>query len=140
MHTRLRRALRFFPYAKFEIKLKDTERRLSCEAEWNCSNLISNSAMLRIIPIKHDVLRMLGLKQRPPYEEVWHLWTVIIPRRSITGRLLWGTVLRRRNDGRWIYKKYIEGADPAEYRRSVRALIVESRKTASASLKSDQVF
>jgi hypothetical protein len=42
------------------------------------------------------------------YAEVWHVWTVAIPRRSITGRLVWGTVLRRRDDGRWIYKKYSE--------------------------------
>jgi hypothetical protein len=52
---------------------------------------------------------MLGPKQRPPYEEVWHLRTVIIPRRSITGHLLWGTVLRRRDGSQWIYKKYVEG-------------------------------
>jgi len=87
--------------------------------------------MLRIIASKHDVFRMLASKQRPPYEEVWHLWTVIIPRRSITGRLLWGMVLRRRDDGRWIYKKYIEGVDATEYRVSARALIRECRKTAS---------
>jgi len=43
--------------------------------------------------------------------ELWHVWTVTIPRLSITGRLVWGTVLRRRNDGRWIYKKFIENAD-----------------------------
>ena len=96
--------------------------------------------MLRMIANKHDILRMLGSKQRPPYEEVWHLWTVIIPRRSITGRLLCGKVLRRRDDGRWIYKNYIEAVDPNEFRRSVRALIVESRKAASVSPKSDQVF
>ena len=72
--------------------------------------------MLRIIANKHDVLRMLGPKQRPPYEEVWHLWTVVIPRRSITGRWLYGRVLRRRDGGRWIYKNYIEGAGPSEYR------------------------
>jgi hypothetical protein len=87
--------------------------------------------MLRIIASKHDVLRMLVPKQRPPYEEAWHLWMVIIPRRSITGRLLWGTVLRRRNDGRWIYKKYMESVDATEYRRSARALIRDCRKTAS---------
>ncbi|MFZ0095146.1 MAG: hypothetical protein WAK97_14610 [Pseudolabrys sp.] len=88
-------------------------------------------AMLRIIASKHDVLRILAPKQRPPYEEVWHLWTIIVPRRSITGRLLWGTVLRRRDDGQWIYKKYMEGADATEYRGSARAFIRESRKTAS---------
>jgi hypothetical protein len=58
-------------------------------------------------------------KQRPPYEEVWHLWSVIIPRRSITGRLVRGTVLRRRDDGRWIYRKYIEGVDEASARASL---------------------
>jgi hypothetical protein len=86
--------------------------------------------MLRIIVSKHDVLRILVPRQRPPFEEVWHLWTIIVPRRSITGRFLWGTVLRRRDDGRWIYKKYTEGLDAVEYRGSVRALIRESKNTA----------
>ena len=40
------------------------------------------------------------------WDSVWHVVNVIIPRRSITGRLLWGTVLRRRDGRRWIYKKY----------------------------------
>ena len=87
--------------------------------------------MLRMIASKHDVLRMLVPRQRPPYEEVWHLWTVIIPRRSITGRLLWGTVLRRRDGGRWIYKKNTQTADVNEYRKSARALVIDYRKTAS---------
>lgn len=63
--------------------------------------------MLRI-GAKQIALRLLTPKQRPPYEEVWHLWTVRVPRRSLTGRLLWGTVLRRKHNGQWIYKKYIE--------------------------------
>ena len=87
--------------------------------------------MLRIIASKHDVLRMLAPKQTPPYEEVWHLWTVIIPRRSITGRLLWGTVLRRRDDSRWIYKKCTESVDATAYRGAARALIRDCRKAAS---------
>ena len=86
--------------------------------------------MLRIIVSKHDLLRILVPKQRPPFEEVWHLWMVIVPRRSITGRLLWGTVLRRRDDGRWIYKKYTESVDAVEYRGSARALMRESKNTA----------
>jgi hypothetical protein len=40
--------------------------------------------------------------------DAWHLWQVIIPRRSITGRLVWGTVWRRDRGGRWVYKKVIE--------------------------------
>ena len=87
--------------------------------------------MLRISAIKHDALRMLIPKQRPPYEEVWHLWSVIIPRRSITGRLLWGTVLRRRDDDRWIYKRYADSVDAPEYRGSARALVNNCKKTAS---------
>lgn len=89
------------------------------------------SAMLRIIASKHDFVRVLASKPRPPYEEVWHLWKVIIPRRSITGRLLWGTVLRRRDDGRWIYRKYTARIDAAEYRGSVRALIRSCKEAAS---------
>ncbi len=40
------------------------------------------------------------------WTEAWHVWKVIIPRRSITGRLLFGTVLRRRDRRRWIYKRF----------------------------------
>ncbi|HSL80921.1 MAG TPA: hypothetical protein VK877_14800 [Pseudolabrys sp.] len=72
-----------------------------------------------------DIFRMRATKQRPPYEEVWHLWSVLIPRRSITGRLVRGTVLRRRDDGRWIYRKYIEGVDEA----SARASLVSGRRS-----------
>jgi len=86
--------------------------------------------MLRIIANMHDIFRMLGPKQRSPYDEVWHLWTIIIPRRSITGRFLWGTVLRRSDDGRWIHKQRVESVGAAEYRRSARTLIKESRKIA----------
>ena len=39
--------------------------------------------------------------------DAWHLWRVLIPRRSITGRLVWGTVWRRDRGGRWVYKKVI---------------------------------
>jgi hypothetical protein len=46
----------------------------------------------------------------PPttWAEVWHLWTVIVPRRSITGRLVHGKVWRRHDGHHWIYKKFIE--------------------------------
>jgi hypothetical protein len=29
---------------------------------------------------------------QPAWPEAWHLWTVIFPRRSITGRLVYGKV------------------------------------------------
>jgi hypothetical protein len=52
----------------------------------------------------------LDLGPPPAWAEVWHLWTVMVPRRSITGRLVFGQVWRRRDERRWIYKKFIEYA------------------------------
>ena len=49
-----------------------------------------------------------SLQPRAAWAEVWHLWTVIIPRRSITGRLVYGRVWRRDDGRRWIYKKFVE--------------------------------
>jgi len=69
--------------------------------------------MPRTITSPFDVFRMRANSQRPPNEEVWHLWRVHIPRRSITDHLVWGTVLRRRDNDRWIYRKYIAGIDGA---------------------------
>jgi len=57
-----------------------------------------------------DLLQSRTKDPRLVREEDWHVWPVTIPRRSITGRLVWGTVLRRRNGRRWIYKKYVEKA------------------------------
>jgi hypothetical protein len=87
--------------------------------------------MLRTITSKYGVIQMLLPKPLPPYAEVWHLRTAIIPRRSITGRLLWGTVLRRWDNNRWIYKKYAESVDAKEHHASVRALFKECKKTAT---------
>ena len=42
---------------------------------------------------------------KPAGAEFWHVWTVWLPRRSITGKLLWGPVLRRHDGRRWIYKR-----------------------------------
>jgi hypothetical protein len=51
---------------------------------------------------------MMDLSPRPAWTEAWHLWTVLVPRRSITGRLLYGQVWRRRDGRHWIYKKFTE--------------------------------
>jgi hypothetical protein len=48
------------------------------------------------------------LQPKAAWAEVWHLWTVIIPRRSITGRLVRGRVWRRHDGRHWIYKKFVE--------------------------------
>lgn len=52
-----------------------------------------------------------SMRTKPAWAEAWHLWNVIIPRRSITGRLISGRVWRRHDGRRWIYKKYIEQRD-----------------------------
>ena len=49
-----------------------------------------------------------SLRLKPAWAIAWHVWTVIIPRRSITGRLVFGQVWRRHDGRRWIYKKFIE--------------------------------
>jgi hypothetical protein len=53
------------------------------------------------------IRRTLGLSQRPAMTKAWHLRTVIIPRRTITGRLVRGQVWRRHDGRRWLYKKFI---------------------------------
>ena len=52
--------------------------------------------------------RILKLRPRPALATIWHLWHVLIPRRSIAGQLLRGQVWRRRDGRRWIYKKMVE--------------------------------
>jgi hypothetical protein len=54
--------------------------------------------------------RILGLSPKPAWAETWHLWRVILPRRSISGRLVTGQVWRRHDGRRWIYKNFIEYA------------------------------
>jgi hypothetical protein len=40
---------------------------------------------------------------KPAGAEFWHIWTVRIPRRSISGRIVWGRVWRRHDGRRWLY-------------------------------------
>lgn len=39
----------------------------------------------------------------PGWAAVWHVWSVIFPRRAIDGAWVRGRVLRRRDQRRWIY-------------------------------------
>ena len=57
-----------------------------------------------------DQVRMLGLNQRSSRATTWHLCRVIVPRRTITGRLVRGKVWRRHDGRHWLYKKFIDGA------------------------------
>ena len=52
-------------------------------------------------------IRTFGLKRRAAKSTTWHLRRVIMPRRSITGRLVRGQVWRRHDGRRWLYKKFV---------------------------------
>ena len=58
-----------------------------------------------------EVERLASPRSGPTWADAWHLWKVIVPRRSISGRLVWGTVWRRRIGRRWAYKKFVEYSD-----------------------------
>jgi hypothetical protein len=58
-----------------------------------------------------DIDQSVGSRSGPARADAWHLWTVIIPRRSISGRLVWGTVWRRSSGRSWAYKKFVEYLD-----------------------------
>jgi hypothetical protein len=40
---------------------------------------------------------------QPAGAEFWHVWTVRVPRRSISRKLVWGRVWRRHDGYRWLY-------------------------------------
>jgi hypothetical protein len=57
---------------------------------------------------RYNLFQVTSLSPERTWADPWHLWTVMMPRRSITGRLLWGKVWRRHDGRRWIYKKFVE--------------------------------
>jgi hypothetical protein len=57
-----------------------------------------------------NIQKLLDLSPQPEWAETWHLWRVLIPRRSITGRLVHGKVWRRHDGRQWIYKRFVEHA------------------------------
>lgn len=67
--------------------------------------------MLRIVSNNPSVRRKQIPRRPSEVWQLWHVWTVTIPRRAINGELVWGTVLRRHDGDRWIYKKYIERSE-----------------------------
>jgi hypothetical protein len=52
-------------------------------------------------------IRKLALNRHAAKPTTWHLRRVIMPRRSITGRLVRGQVWRRHDGRRWLYKKFV---------------------------------
>jgi hypothetical protein len=79
--------------------------------------------MLSTFAKNRSAVEALTKDRSVSYYRVWHIWTVTIPRRSITGRLVWGTVWRRRDNNRWIYKRYVESADSIQRWRAARTLV-----------------
>jgi hypothetical protein len=63
--------------------------------------------------ISRNIDSAAGAGRGQPQPDSWHLWRVLIPRRSITGRLVCGAVWRRDRGGRWEYKKVVEYSDAA---------------------------
>jgi hypothetical protein len=95
-------ALTLFPYANSETQLKSQEYRLSSRVRTELRNLTPGFPVRpSMIANRREVLRILNRKHRLIRNENWHVWPVTIPRRSITGRLVWGTVLRRWDGRRW---------------------------------------
>ncbi len=62
----------------------------------------------RMVAGSQDFEQNESPRSRPAWVGVWHLWTVVIPRRSIAGRLVSGKVWRRHDGRRWTYKKFVE--------------------------------
>ena len=57
---------------------------------------------------RHDQIDTTGEVATSAWAESWHLRFVLMPRRSITGKLVRGLIWRRRDGRRWIYKRFTE--------------------------------
>jgi hypothetical protein len=55
--------------------------------------------------------RNWGVRGHAEWVSVWHVVSVFFPRRSITGKLVRGTVLRRHDGRRWIYRQMARSTD-----------------------------
>jgi hypothetical protein len=61
---------------------------------------------------RDDMMSLTPAPTRTHWSELWHLWTVILPRRAINGQIVIGKVWRRHDGQHWIYKKITEyGSD-----------------------------
>ena len=59
--------------------------------------------------MRAGIREILGpIDPEPAWATVWHLWTVVVPRRSLAGCLVWGRVWRRYDGRGWIYKQFVE--------------------------------
>ena len=84
-------------------------RRLSDHTPLSSSALfIKTSCAARVQTDENQVIQASNPEPRPAWAYVWHLWTVFIPRRAVTGGMVFGRVWRRHNGRRWIYKRFVE--------------------------------
>ena len=44
----------------------------------------------------------------PGWSRTWHIWTIVMPRRSIDGSMVYGRVWRRHDGRSWIYKRLVD--------------------------------
>jgi hypothetical protein len=56
--------------------------------------------------IDRDEYSSTNSSQPPAWAGAWHLWNVIVPHPSISGRLLHQTVWRRHDGHQWQYMKF----------------------------------
>jgi hypothetical protein len=54
--------------------------------------------------VNSDDFIPMASNSQPHWSELWHLWTVILPRRAINGQFVLGRVWRRHDGRQWIYK------------------------------------
>jgi hypothetical protein len=71
------------------------------EAEEACELMLMHLLTAQGAPIGTRV----ESKGMPAWTRIWHVWWVAVPRRSVTGRLVRGQVMRRHDGRSWIYKK-----------------------------------
>jgi hypothetical protein len=94
----------FLELQRLRKKVYELEK-LPSAGGWWCSDGLRGTP--EMTAKSHTNIQMLGLSAKPAWAQTWHLWRVIIPRRSITGRLVFGNVWRRHDGRHWIYKKVI---------------------------------
>jgi hypothetical protein len=82
----------------------------------------------------------LGLIQDPSMTTAWHLWTIIVPRRTITGRLVRGQVWRRHDGRRWLYKKLARNGCLASCRTCLDPITADGARHLPVSLSANKPY
>jgi hypothetical protein len=86
---------------KSAIKVAGSPFSTFIEAEEACELMLTHLLTAQGAPIDKGI----ESKGMPAWTHMWHVWWVTVPRRSITGRLVRGQVMRRHDGRSWIYRK-----------------------------------